>query len=319
MNLLPTLNDISKMDINNISMFYSNQKENKKLLTTFKTFSTKYFEAVNGFYKQITEINCHFLVEDKFKPSFTKTPMFQLGKSLKNILESQINYYFTIITDDNIFNGFNNAISYLTNISNEISIKFDKKTIGQNARNISNSLCQKYEEIESKIIDDYIFKKYNKHLAGLKNVSLVNVIEEAKYLERTFSEFEETTNNQFYHDLNEMENKIVNLFEKMKKTIGIIIETLKNKYSTFLKQLENEINFIKKVHLKKVEELKKDDKEISQSDKDLELKNIFDINKYKYNIKIISQPIIRARKKKERQRKKGSKKRRGQRSQRHRQ
>lgn len=291
-NLLPTLNDISKMDINNISMFYSNQKENKKLLTTFKTFSTKYFEAVNGFYKQITEINCHFLVEDKFKPSFTKTPMFQLGKSLKNILESQINYYFTIITDDNIFNGFNNAISYLTNISNEISIKFDKKTIGQNARNISNSLCQKYEEIESKIIDDYIFKKYNKHLAGLKNVSLVNVIEEAKYLERTFSEFEETTNNQFYHDLNEMENKIVNLFEKMKKTIGIIIETLKNKYSTFLKQLENEINFIKKVHLKKVEELKKDDKEISQSDKDLELKNIFDINKYKYNIKIISQPII---------------------------
>ena len=292
MNLLPTLNDISKMDINNISMFYSNQKENKKLLTTFKTFSTKYFEAVNGFYKQITEINCHFLVEDKFKPSFTKTPMFQLGKSLKNILESQINYYFTIITDDNIFNGFNNAISYLTNISNEISIKFDKKTIGQNARNISNSLCQKYEEIESKIIDDYIFKKYNKHLAGLKNVSLVNVIEEAKYLERTFSEFEETTNNQFYHDLNEMENKIVNLFEKMKKTIGIIIETLKNKYSTFLKQLENEINFIKKVHLKKVEELKKDDKEISQSDKDLELKNIFDINKYKYNIKIISQPII---------------------------
>ena len=292
MNLLPTLNDISKMDINNISMFYSNQKENKKLLTTFKTFSTKYFEAVNGFYKQITEINCHFLVEDKFKPSFTKTPMFQLGKSLKNILESQINYYFTIITDDNIFNGFNNAISYLTNISNETSIKFDKKTIGQNARNISSSLCQKYEEIESKIIDDYIFKKYNKHLAGLKNVSLVNVIEEAKYLERTFSEFEETTNNQFYHDLNEMENKIVNLFEKMKKTIGIIIETLKNKYSTFLKQLENEINFIKKVHLKKVEELKKDDKEISQSDKDLELKNIFDINKYKYNIKIISQPII---------------------------
>ena len=292
-NLLPTLNDISKMEINNISKFYSNQKENKKLLTTFKSFSTKYFEALNGFYKQITEINCHFLVEDKFKPSFAKTPMFQLGKSLKNILESQINNYFTIITDDNIFNGFNNVISYLSNISNETAIKFDKKTIGQNARNISNSLCQKYEEIESKIIDDYIFKKYNKHLAGINNESLGNVIDEAKYLERTFSEFEEATNNQFFYDLNEMENKIVNLFEKMKKTIGIIIETLKNKCSIFLKQLENEINFIKKVHLEKEEELKKeDDKEISQSDKDLELKNIFDVNKFKYKIKILSQPII---------------------------
>ena len=71
-NLLPTLNDISKMDINNISMFYSNLKDNKKLLNTFKTFSSKFFEALNGFYKQITEINCHFLVEDKFKPSLQK-------------------------------------------------------------------------------------------------------------------------------------------------------------------------------------------------------------------------------------------------------
>ena len=57
----------------------------------------------------------------------------------------------------------------------------------------------------------------------------------------------------------------------MKKTIGIIIETLKEE------ELKKE---------------KEDDKEITQSDKDLELKNVFDVNKFKCKTKILSQPII---------------------------
>ena len=293
-NVLPTLNDSSKMSNINISLFFTNLKENKKLLNNSKTFITKYFEALNGYYKQVTEINCHFLVEEKFKPAFTKTPMFQLGKSLKNILEAQVNNLFTIITDDNIFNGFNNFLNYLTNVLNETSMKFDKKTIGQNARNISNSLFQKYEQIESKLIDEYVFKKYNKHVAGLDNKSLENTIEEAKYLERTFSDFEESTNNQFFENLNEMENKTVNLFNVMKKTIETIITILQNQWSIFLKILETEMKLIKNMNLDQKDESKvEDNKEISQSDKELELKNIFDINKFKYKIKIKNQPTIK--------------------------
>ena len=131
-------------------------------------------------------------------------------------------------------------------------------------------------------------------MAGLSNEPLAKNIEEAKYLERTFSEFEESTNNQFFSDLNEMENKIVNLFEDMKKSIGIIMETLRNNYSKLLEQLNNEIEIIKKIKLEKKDEIKiGNNKEIIQLDKHLELQNIFDINKYKYTIKIISEPIIK--------------------------
>ena len=50
-NVLPTLNDSSKMSNINISLFFTNLKENKKLLNNSKTFITKYFAALNGYYK----------------------------------------------------------------------------------------------------------------------------------------------------------------------------------------------------------------------------------------------------------------------------
>ena len=292
-NILPTLNNISKMNMNNINLFLRNIKDNKKLLNTYNTFVTKYFEIINSYYKQLTELNCHFLVEEKFKESYIKSPMFQLGKSIKNIVDHQVNNLFSIITDDNIFNGFNNALSNLSKIIKESSEKFDKKRISQEANNIAIPLFKTYENIELKIIDKYIFEKYNKHVIKINNDSIEKNIEDAKSLENSFLEFKEKTKKQFYEDLKEMESKIENLYNDMKNTIGRIIKSLKVIWSLFLETLEKELKSIQEIGIQNNEnfnELKNFQE--SKPQKRLELKNFVDLDIFKYKIKILSEQRI---------------------------
>lgn len=292
-NTPPALNDISKMNINNINLFLTNLKENKKLLNNYNTFVTKYFEIINSYYKQLTELNCHFLVEDKFKESYIKSPMFQLGKSIKNIVDVQVNNLFSIITDDNIFNGFNNSLSNLSKVIKESSEKFDKKRISQEANNITTPLFQIYENIESNIIDKYIFEKYNKHVAKSNNDTIEKNITDAKSLESSFLDFKEKTKKKFYEDLKEMESKIENLYNEMKNTIERIINSLKIIWSLYLETLEKALKSIQQIDLQNSEISKGEIKvEESKPQKRLELKNFIDLDIFKYKIKILTEPTI---------------------------
>ena len=292
-NVPPTLNDISNINSNNINLFLTNLKENKKLLNTYNTFVSKYYETIYSFYKQITELNCHFLVVDKFKESYVKSPMFQLSKSIKNITDTHVNNIFSIITDDNIFNGLNNTLSILSKVIKESSEKFDKKKISQEANNFTIPLFQIYENIELQILDKYIFKKYKKHVAKSYNDSIEKNIKEAKSLENSFLDYKEKTKKKFYEDLKEMESKIENLFNEMKNSIERIINSLKGICQSYLKTLENEFQSIEKINLQK-NEVSNDEKKLEESKtpKRLELKNLIDLDIFKYKIKILTEPII---------------------------
>ena len=288
-NNLESSNDNIKTNISNFYLLFTNMKESNRLLKTYKKFIDEYSQTINGYYKQLTELHCHFLIEDKFKSSVINTPIFQLGKAIKKAVGSQINRLFSIITDSKIFDAFNNSLSNLENILQESSIKFDKKFFGENIRPIASSLMETYAEIESKVVDNYISKKYNKHLMITNNEPLQNNIEQAKYLEKTFFDFEEGSKIKFFNDLKEMENKAIKVFNEMKSTVGYIIITLKNTGTEYLDLLQKEIDSIWKIDLKINQ--KNDNK--SDTKEEINLKNNYDLNNFKYKIKIIENPNVR--------------------------
>ena len=159
-NIIESSNN-SLPNISNFYLLFTNMKESKKLLSSYKKFINEYYQTVNCFYKQLTEIHCHFLVEDRFKSSVINSPIFQLGKAIKKAIEGRIKNLFSLITDTNIFDAFNNCLSNLSNILQESSMKLDEQFFGKNVQPIASSLIQTYEEIESKVIDNYISEKYN--------------------------------------------------------------------------------------------------------------------------------------------------------------
>jgi hypothetical protein len=222
-------------------------KKAQKLINSFKKFINEYFEALYAYFIRINEVNGHFSLEDKFKSSIIKSPVFRLGKITKNMLETHINNLNPLVSGDTLFREFENSLTNISNILEESSINLDKKRIEQNVQPIAVSLNQKYEEIESTIIDDYISKKYNKHLDILINEPLKNNIEQAKYLEKTFLDLEEVSNIQFFKSLKEMENKTLNTYNEMIKIVDKFIETIKDKGTELLNILNEGKNEIKQL------------------------------------------------------------------------
>ena len=197
---------------NNFSILFTNIDESKKLLKSYEIFIAKYFESINTYFKQLTEFNYNFLSEDIFKSSIINSPIFQLGKAIKKAVQSQIDNLLSIISNQKFFFAFTEALSNLSKILQISPSKFGKNLSNKNEHNshirpVVISLMETFDEIELKIIDEYISKKYNKHVLGLNEEPLKNNIEKALFLEKTFFVFEEDTKKQLLNDFQEMEKK----------------------------------------------------------------------------------------------------------------
>ena len=284
-------NNISKTNISDYYFLFTNIKESEKLLETYTSFIEQYYETVNGYYNRLKEINCHFLQEDKFE-SIIDTPIFKLGKSIKKAVNAQIENLFSIITNEEIFIAFKTSLANLSKVIKESSIKCDQKAFNQYIINIASSLYETHTEIEKKVIDDYISKNYNRHLPKLENEPLITKIEQAKFLEKTFLDFEEGSKNLLFDNIKEMDEKVVKVFNDMKNTVENIISILKTNSMGFLDVLQNEINLISKMGNEGNENSNKN----QESEKKVDLKYNEKLDIFKYRIKIIKDSIIKVEK-----------------------
>ena len=284
-------NNKSKTNISDYYFLFTNTKESEKLLETYTSFIDEYYETVNAYYKRLTEINCHFLQEDKFK-SIIDTPIFKLGKSIKNAVKTQIDNLFSIITNEKIFIAFKTSLANLSKVIKESTIKYDQKSFNQYIINIASSLYETHAEIEKQVIDDYISKNYNRHLPKLGNEPLSTKIAQAQFLEKTFLDFEEGSTNSLYDNIKEMDEKVVKVFNDMKNTVENIISVLKSNSMGFLDVLQNEINLISKMGNEGNENSNKN----QESEKKVGLKNNEKLDIFKYRIKIINDSMIKVEK-----------------------
>ena len=289
---IKSLNNSSNYD-NNFSLLFTNIGESKNLLKSYEIFINKYFETINSYYKELTELNSHFLIEDKFKSSVINSPIFQLGRAIKKAVQAQINNLFSIITNQEIFLSFKKSISDLSTILKESPVKLRNNSYSHSSQNsyikpVVMSLMESFSEIEAKVIDEYIDKKYQKRVVGQNNEPLKDIVEKAFFLENTFLEFEERSKKQLLSDLEENEIKTTQIFNEMKGIVKNIVNILKKNNNSYLDELGKEIEQIGKKESNNMNN--KNIKERRESSIDLNNDNNLDM--FKYKIKIINHPKI---------------------------
>ena len=289
---IKSLNNSSNYD-NNFSLLFTNIGESKNLLKSYEIFINKYFETINSYYKELTEFNSHFLIEDKFKSSVINSPIFQLGRAIKKAVQAQINNLFSIITNQEIFLSFKKSISDLSTILKESPVKLRNNSYSHSSQNsyikpVVMSLMESFSEIEAKVIDEYIDKKYQKRVVGQNNEPLKDIVEKAFFLENTFLEFEERSKKQLISDLEENEIKTTQIFNEMKGIVKNIVNILKKNNNSYLDELGKEIEQIGKKESNNMNN--KNNKERRESSIDLNNDNNLDM--FKYKIKIINHPKI---------------------------
>ena len=283
----------------NFSSLFTNIEESKILLKNYEIFISKYFETINEFFKQLTEFNYNFLIEDKYK-SVINSPIFQLGRIIKKAVQEQINNLYSIICNQEIFFSFKIALTNLSKILKSSPAKFMNNSSNKNSpdvyiKPIVISLMESFSEIESKVIDNYIEKKYNKNILGLNNEPLKDNIEKAIFLEKTFLDFEEDNKKQLLNDLHDMEIKTTQIFNEMKNIVKDIVNVLKKNSDPYYDELTKEIELIWKKPISNVIIIDNNNKNENNADNKeakLDLKENNDLDMFKYQIKIINNPII---------------------------
>ena len=271
----------SQNSINSFSLLFTNMKQSKKLLETYNDFIKKYLETVNSYYIELTELNCHFL-DGNYTSSIIDTPIFYLGKSIKNAVQKQINNLFSIL-DSRVFFDFSKAVSEFSEILEKSSDLIQSQNNSENIEPIANSLMTTYKDFEEKIIDEYIGEKYNKHIPGLDKEPLNQKIDSILFLERTFLDFEEGQKKNFFNDLKTAEKKIVGVFVQMKKIVEKVIKMLETNYNDLLNLLKD----------MKDEFINSNIGETSDGTEELKFKKIDYSEAFKYIIKIIDNPKIK--------------------------
>ena len=243
---------ISQNSSNDFLLLFSDIKQQTKLLKSFTTFINEYYDLINVFYKQLAEITNNYLNEDKFNSSTENLPIFRLGKIIREIVQSQINSLANITENENIFKNIDKDFNDLIKIINEYKNISGTPSKGNNKpksqiQPVVLSLMETYNDIEYKIVNDYIINKYNKRIFGeKKNIELDTKLMEAQYLEKTFLEFEETSKKIFFNDFQEIQKKTLNSFSIIKEHMKIMAEIILKQNYTNLYEIENKIEFMGK-------------------------------------------------------------------------
>ena len=214
-------------------------------------------------------------------------------------METKINYLYSLISDDQIFVSFNNYISQLRSILDEAKVKLDNKVTGNKITPVVASLADVYSKIESKVVDKYINEKYKAHFPDLSNETLETYFEQATFLEKTFLDFEKGIKIKYMSDLEEMEIKVINIFNGIKATFDRLISMMKTNTNNYYDTLQKEIDFIWKTKVPKENNLNSEEEKKIEMEKNMQIINIFN-----YSIKVIKNPNILVEKPKENDEKK---------------
>ena len=290
---------ISQNSSNDFLLLFSDIKEQPKLLRSFSNFINEYFDLINNFYNKLKEITNNHLNENILKSSMENLPICRLGKTLRDIVQLQLNKLENIIENQNIFKDIDKDFSDLIKIIKEYKTISGDSSKGHNSRSMIQpvvlSLIETYNDIEFKIVNDYIIKKYNKRIFGEKrDIDLNTKLLEVNYLEKTFLEFGESSKNLFFKEFQEIQKKTLNSFNIIKEHLKTLTEIIfKQNCTNYLYEIQNEIDFIGKNPKIKNEDITKNYNSNAPSDnnnmfkyriKNLERKNIkvIDIEKEKH-------------------------------------
>ena len=277
----------------NLSYFFNilaNSKEVYKYLKSLKNFFNDYFLLSSAQYNRFNELYHRFF--SKKIDFINNTPINKIEFIIKNIMEIQLKFLKSMVTNAEIINLLQNKLSELEKIIKKLPSKinhfsFNGITI-DGANQISKTIWNYSSQLETKLIDKYINEKYNRHILGANNIndSVDNLVLQIKYLENSLFNILSERKIQYFDELKEYDNKTNNVFDEINNIFKTYISYIKNTIKIFNDNFLNLENDIQLVKTNKEENKENNGEKFIASKNDFDVKDN-DINRFKYKIKIL--------------------------------
>ena len=296
-------NEVNEEEIE-ISCFFcliamNNLNEMTDYINTLNGYYNEYFSLISSQYNNLNEFYQNFINSEERNQTKKNinSPLYIVEYALKELVFIQMKNLKSIIDKGETLISIKNKLIKFQEVIGKLSDKFTNSTAKNSyngidinqIKNISNSLDEAMHQIENKIIEQYIYEKYNEQLLennndgnNNENKNIEEQIKVVKYYEKSLIDYINGNNEHYFNELKHSDNKIQNEFNKIKIILLEYVSFMKDNNIKMVKELENLENQIKS---KKISDMIKKEADISftKSDLRLNLKEIFE-NIYKISI-----------------------------------
>lgn len=295
--MIPSENNVDNKDIQeiiNLNYLFNtvaNEKEVNEYLQSLKNMFNDFFSISSALYNRFNELYDNFINE---KHNFViNSPIYKLDYAIKKILKTHLDYLKSMVSNSEIICSIQDTIDKLCNTIKNLPSKINKISVKNNSidesTNLTDSLNLLLKNLEMKIVDEYVSKKYNKHILGVNNKDTIdNLVMSVSYLENSLLNILKERKVQYFDDLKLHENKINKSFDDINKIIENYISYIKDSVKIFNDEIINLENEKKSMNMNK----EKDTSETYMLSKNEYILKDSEINRLKYKIQILKFPKI---------------------------
>ena len=274
------------IDLNHFFQLIANSNETSKNIEALKELFKEYYIFNSTQYNCLNKLYSNFFSE-KNNQIFSNTPISQVELALKKLIQFQLKVFESISKKIVEFNQLENYLTSLEKLISDISPKFKHFSFHEDIYNETNSVFQSVmqtmSDLETKIVDEYISEKYNKHILGVSDKTVDDLVLQINNLEkRVFNNVQEKKN-KYYLKIKESYDKIQSIYNNIKTNSCNYIIHIKELTNNYIKQLDDLINEMNS-NISNEEIKTNENTIISKSEFELDEKDFFSV---KYKIKIL--------------------------------
>ena len=222
--------EIETINLNEFFNLIINQAQTNKILQNFKDNIMEFYSLNIDHYNRINKL-LEKINSEKFGQKNINTFLLKLQSMIEQTTKIQLKSMEIFIAKKEQFLSLEDKILQLQKLIEKFSSKFKNNNYNINIYKDANSLLEnlmnKMDELETKVIDEYIQKKYNKNISDTSDQKPEQIVSEIKFLEKTFFDYLKERKKQYFKNLKKSNNKIQNAFEEIKKTFEEYYNDLK--------------------------------------------------------------------------------------------
>ena len=287
-----------KINLNNFFYLLANTKETKKCVESLKEFLDEYYSFNSTQYNRLNELYSKYFTKNCEK-KLVNISIYKIETLISDLVKGQLDFLKPLADNFEIINLISSKLENLETIIEECSVKFFNfaynGAIFNDTNSIFNSMMKSMSDLETKIVDEYIWENYKKHTSETPEQKAEDLISHIKDLEIKMYNYTKETKSKHYCQIKESNDKIQSIYSDIMIQWGNNISFYKENAKSFIKKLEGIEN---KINPKEKNEETINEENIIFSKSDFEI-NENDFYSVKYKIKIIKNNKIPLKKTKE--------------------
>ena len=228
-----------KINLTHFFCLIASPEETKSYLRELNYYFME-FNAINySRYNRLNELY-YKLSSLKKNKNFIDLPIYQIELILRNIMEMQLKISYLTSSNCELFNLIQIKLDDFGKIILDISQDFKKSSF---YKDISfskiNDLNKEMGDLEKKLIDEFIYEKYNKHVVGVVDEKVDDLISRIKKKETNLFDSIKEKKSKDYALLKESNDKIQSVYNDLNDIFCNYFLCLKNINTQFSNNLNN--------------------------------------------------------------------------------